>query len=145
MSRPWENIAPPPWEQQQPLYDRTVAVHRSKTNAVSGAGAQQIGLTGYSGREQSTAASDTEGEMVLFINLPASIQAKRAGRFMAGLVPSDITQKPQWAIIIPASALPQYSIRDRDIIVDDEAYRYEVAQNYWTAFGYQLECVRLET
>jgi hypothetical protein len=39
---------------------------------------------------------------------------------------------------------PLYSIRDRDIIVDDEGYRYGVSANYWTGIGYQLDCIRLE-
>jgi hypothetical protein len=143
MTRPWENVAARPWEAQQPLYDRTVDVHRSKTAAAqvpSGGGGG-----GYSGREQSTASSDPEGEQPLFTGLPASIQAKRAGRTRAGLLPADVTEKPEWVILIPAASLPQYSIRDRDELVDDEGYRYGVASNYWTAFGYQLSCIRLET
>jgi hypothetical protein len=145
MTRPWQNAAARPWEAQQPLYNRTVAVHRSKTNAVSSGGAQEIGLTGYSGREQSTASGDTEGEAVLFTNLPASIQAKSPGRSKGTMLPADVVEKAVWLIFIPAAALPQYSIRDLDIIVDDESYRYGVGQNYWTAAGYQLSCIRLET
>jgi hypothetical protein len=37
-----------------------------------------------------------------------------------------------------------YSIRDRDIIVDEEGYRYEVGANYWTQLGYQLSTIREE-
>jgi hypothetical protein len=49
-------------------------------------------------------------------------------------------------IEIPSySGLVRYAIRDRDIVVDDEGYRYGVAQNRWTVFGYRLHCVRLET
>jgi hypothetical protein len=37
-----------------------------------------------------------------------------------------------------------YDIRDRDIIVDDEGYRYEVSTNFWTGLGYQLSTIREE-
>ena len=43
----------------------------------------------------------------------------------------------------PRSAT-SYSIRDRDIVVDDEGYRYSIAAASWTVFGYQLNCIRLE-
>lgn len=126
------------------IYDRTVAVHRSRTNADQSGSSQQIGLVGYSGREQSTDASDPNGEDVLFTDLPASIQEGRANT-KSGQLPADVTDRPMWMIFIPASApIAQYQIRDRDIIVDDESYRYMVAQNRWTGFGYQLNCTRQE-
>jgi hypothetical protein len=126
-----------------PLYPRTIAVHRSKTNAVNSSGTPQIGLVGYSGRDGTTSSSDPEGETVLFTGIPASIQARSQGRSGHYLLPSDTSSNPQWRIYVPS--LPQYSIRDRDIIVDDEGYRYDVVQNYFTGLGYQLSCIRLET
>jgi hypothetical protein len=122
------------------LYPRTVAVHRSSTVAAQSPG---VGLTGYSGREQSTNSADAEGETVLFTGLPASIQAKRANARNPRM-PTDVADKPMWVILIPAVALAQYSIRDRDILVDDESYRYQVAQAYWNSLGYALNCIRLE-
>jgi predicted ATPase len=48
-------------------------------------------------------------------------------------------------VFIPASsAITIYSIRDRDIIVDDEGYRYEVGANFWTGLGYQVSTIREE-
>ena len=123
------------------LYPRLIEVHRVKTSAVS-SGTQNVGLTTYSGAEQSTTASDADGEAVLFTNIPCSIQADSLGRTRNGMLPTDITAKPTWLIIIPSSALPQYSVRDRDIIVDDEGYRYGVAQNAWTVLGYNLSVIR---
>lgn len=137
----------PPWANTKDalngpksIFDRTVAVHRLKTVAGS---SDTIGLTGYSGAEQSLTSA--EGETVLFTDLPASIQLGAAGRTTrnAGL-PGDATTKPIWIIQIPATAISLYDIRDRDIILDDEKYRYEVAANYWTDLGYQLSTVRLE-
>jgi hypothetical protein len=125
-----------------PLYPRTVAIHRQKTDGQSSSGTQQVGLQGYSGRQQNTNVS--AGETVLYTGLPASISPRAAGKIKYGALPADFTEKPQWAVTIPFFALPQYSIRDADIIVDDEGYRYGVTQNVWTVLGYQLAVVRLE-
>jgi hypothetical protein len=59
------------------------------------------------------------------------------------LLPGDVTKRPQWKI--NTIALPLYTIRDRDYLIDDELYRYQVAQNDWTILGYNLDCVREET
>jgi hypothetical protein len=133
------------------LYPRTVQIRRLKTEAVLSAsensapeGIQQVGLLGYSGAQQSTSPEDINGELVLFKNISCNIEAQQAGRTKDGYLPSDVTQKPLWLIIIPQSQLPQYSVRDRDIVVDDEGYRYNVASNWWTGMAYDLTCVRME-
>ena len=51
---------------------------------------------------------------------------------------------PTWAIYVPPSALPRGSVKDRDIILDDEGIRYQVGQAYWEVLGYKLVCIRLE-
>ena len=51
---------------------------------------------------------------------------------------------PTWLIFTPQSALAKGTVRDRDVIVDDEFYRYEVAQAYWNRLGMKLLCIRLE-
>jgi hypothetical protein len=122
------------------LWPRVISIHRSRTVAAE---TPSIGETGYSGREDNTSPSDPEGERVLFTGVCAQIVAKRAGQLRTALV-TDVTANPQWMITTPASALPQYSVRDRDIVIDDEGYRYQVSQNYWTPLGYELACVRLE-
>jgi hypothetical protein len=138
-----------PWETAQATYawttgifPRTVAIHRSKTAA--SANDDAVGNLGYSGRESSTSAGDAEGEQVLFTGLAAAIQAVAIGRTRGGIVPADAAEKPQWTIMIPLAVLPQYSVRDRDIIVDDEGYRYICVQAWWTNLGYALSCIRLE-
>lgn len=138
---PWEDTQIP-WETG--LFDRVVSVSRAKTIAIPVSGGSGVGLTGYSGLEQTT-SSATIGEQQLYTNLPASIQAKSPGRTKGTLLPADIVYKPEWVIFIPASNISLYDIRDHDIIYDDEGYRYEVSQNMWTEFGYQLSTVRLET
>jgi hypothetical protein len=124
------------------LYPRTVSIQRAKTTAGS---TDAIGLTGYSGMEESTTGSNPEGVSVLFTGIVCSIQAGAAGRKKDSALPQDIVWAPSWTIFIPAFALARYSVRDRDIILDDEGYRYEVGQNYWNLLGYKLVCVRLET
>lgn len=144
MTLPWLlTINTAPWNTSQPIYPRTVAVHRQKTVAGT---TDIIGGVGYSGAEQGVGI---EGETVLLTGLPASIQVGAAGRATKSAIagsglPGDAVIRPIWNIFIPASAITQYSIRDRDIITDDEGYRYEVATNYWTELGYQLSTVREE-
>ena len=137
---PWMmNVNNAPWLDQQNPYPRVVTVSRNKTVAGTN---DAIGNVGYSGAEQGTGS---EGETVLFSGLPAAIQLKAGGRTTkSGELPGDSVTKPVWDIYIPASAISIYSIRDRDIITDDEGYRYEVGANYWTDAGYQLSTIRQE-
>ena len=140
MTLPWMTAPPMPWQAGQSVYPRTVSVRRSKT--VTGT-TDAIGNVGYSGAEQGTGS---EGEAILFTGLPASIQLGAVGRTTkSGELPGDAVTKPIWNIFIPANVITQYSIRDRDIILDDEGYRYEVGANYWTGLGYQLSTVRQES
>jgi hypothetical protein len=139
MSRPWEDPLPRPWETQQAIYPRLIEVHRVKSNA--GATDNVVGLATYSGAEQGTGAA---GETVLYTGIPASIQAAQTGRKRDSALPGDAVVAPTWRIFGPLSALPKGAVRDRDICVDDEGYRYEVGQAYWNSLGYQLVCIRLE-
>jgi hypothetical protein len=124
------------------LYPRLIEVHRLRT--VAGATDTVIGLTGYSGAEASTVVSDPAGEAVLFTKIPASIQAGATGRKKDSALPQDVIFMPTWFIFTPQSALAKGTVRDRDIIVDDEGYRYEVGQAYWNRLGHRLICIRLE-
>ncbi|WP_024517067.1 hypothetical protein [Bradyrhizobium sp. Tv2a-2] len=126
------------------LYPRTVEIHRPKTVAAASGAADTIGLTGYSGMTVDTSSSDPQGETVLFTGVPASIQAAATGRKRDSALPQDAVSNPTWNVFIPAMAVPNGSIRDRDIIIDDEQYRYEVGQAYWNMLGYKCMCIRLE-
>lgn len=138
---PWMlTINSSPWNALQSAYPRTVSVRRLKT--VAGGVADAVGAVGYSGAEQGTSS---EGETILFSGLIASIQLGSAGRTTVNVgLPGDAVSKPVWKIYIPSSVVSQYAIRDRDIILDDEGYRYEVSANLWTTAGYELSTVRLE-
>lgn len=128
------------WNNQQQVYNRTVDVHRQET--VAGPTGNDIGDVGYSGAEQSLASA--AGEIVLYTALRASVQVGAVGRTQKGGLPGDAVTKPVWTIFIPVTDSTLYQIRDRDIIIDDEGYRYEVGANQWTGLGYQLSTVRLE-
>lgn len=122
------------------LFDRTVDVHRLR---ISGGGTDAtVGDVGYIGAKQS--ASDPNGEVVIATKLMCTIQAGPAGRKKVSALPTDVVFAPTWKIFIPSTVVSQYTIRDRDILIDDEGYRYEVGQNFWTILGYQLVCIRLE-
>lgn len=138
MTLPWVTTANTVGTAQQSVYPRTIEVHRLKTVAGSN---DAIGNVGYSGAEIST--TSVEGEVVLLTGVSAQIEMQASGRTVKNVgLPADATTKPVWRIVIPALAI--YSIRDRDIIVDDESYRYEVAANWWTPLGYILSAVREE-
>jgi hypothetical protein len=124
------------------VYLRLIELHRVKT--VAGSTDTTIGLTGYSGAEASTNVSDPAGEAVLLTGIPASIQAGPTGRKKDSALPQDVVFMPTWLIYTPLSALAKGVVRDRDIIVDDEGYRYEVGQAYWNRLGCKLVCIRLE-
>jgi hypothetical protein len=140
-SLPWLAAPAPPWTTQQGIYNRTIEIRRRKN--VSGE-TPAIGLTGYSGTEQTTNSGDNQGEVSLFSGIACTIQAKTPGRSRSTELPSDFVEKPFWTINVPANLLAQYSIRDRDLVYDDEGYRYGVVMNTWTTLGYQLVCMRLE-
>lgn len=136
---PWiTNVNSASWNQPQAVFNRVIDIHRLKT--VAGV-SDSIGLVGYSGAEQGTGIA---GETVLFTAIPATIQLGAAGRTTKGGLPTDAVSNPVWNIIIPPSSIAIHNIRDRDIVIDDEFYRYEVGAAFWTALGYQLSTIRLE-
>jgi hypothetical protein len=123
-----------------PLLPRTIELHRSKNPATP----SDTGLGTYQGREASTDFSDPEGEAILLTNIACDIQSRGIGRSTGAMtLPGNISKHPQWRIITGLLAL--HTIRDNDILIDDEGYRYQVALNQWSALGYVLDCIRLET
>ena len=123
------------------VYPRTVDIHRSETVA---GGSPNIGLVGYSGMAQG-AGTGTMGETVIATGIPCTIQAKGMGRVKGqGLLPADAPGPGQWAIYMPENAITKGTIKDRDILVDDEGVRYQISMAAWAPLGYQLIGIRLE-
>jgi hypothetical protein len=126
------------------LYPRTISVFRTAQTAQA-SNNPTVGEVGYQGRVDAISRTvDLDDETPLFRDLPADIMLKRAGRSRGQQLPSDGSMATLWTISMPAWALPIHSIRDEDIIRDDEGYRYIVGSNYFTILGYQIECTRLE-
>jgi hypothetical protein len=127
------------------LYPRTIQVRRLRRDVTPAVLANFEPDAGYVGSEQNTVSDDPNSELVLYKNVCCSIAAHQSGRTKDGLVPTDATMKPLWLIIVPASScVPKAAIRDRDLLVDDEQYRYIVAQAWWTPLSWNLSAVRLE-
>lgn len=121
------------------IYNRTISILR--VNLEAGQQNAAVGVQPYSGVVFTPIAGNTT---TLFTGVPASIQAGVMGRKRDSTLPQDVSAAPTWFIYIPVYALAQYSVRDRDYVVDDEGYRYEVAQNWYDVLGYRLSCVREE-
>jgi hypothetical protein len=139
--RPWESAATaaPPGLTGTLIYNRVINVHRTVTQADTTPG---IGDAGYSGETQDTGTAPGQ-EKIIYSNVPAVISPKAAGR-SKGPLPADLVYKTSWTIGVPVGAIPEFGIRDRDIIIDDDGYRYSVGAAGWTALQWNLECIRLE-
>ena len=124
------------------IYPRLIEVRRPKTVAAQ-PGSDVIGLTGYSGSEATLSPTNPQGEVVIIKNVAASIQAGAIGGKQQRSLPTDVSANPQWTIFVPLPAMPKGTVRDRDYIIDDEQYRYEVASSYCNILGWRLVCVRL--
>jgi hypothetical protein len=125
------------------LYPRLVTIKRTVSEAVRN-GVQEVGDVGYAGATQDDVEVDADGEQTLYKNLCCSIQATQVGRTKDGYLPTDATVKPSWLVTIPSSQISKGCIRDRDLIYDDEQYRYIVVSAWWTGLAYDLSCTRLE-
>jgi hypothetical protein len=124
------------------LYPRLIDLYRSKDPQAAKTGT--VGLGAYEGRTGSIGFSDPSGLALLFPGILCAIDPHGIGRSTgAMMLPGDVVKHPQWKIT--TIALPLYTIRDRDILIDDEGYRYEVGMNGWSLTGYVLNCIRLET
>jgi hypothetical protein len=127
------------------LYPRTIDLHRPASVATDSSGNPTAGFAGYSGTSANTDASAVTGETVIATGLRCGIMARGMGRVMGlDLTAADSPGPVQWIVTLPKSALAKGAVRDRDILVDDEGYRYKVAAAEWTFMGYALYCIRLE-
>lgn len=109
------------------LYPRTVDVYRPQATA-------GVGNVGYVAPVPST-------DKLIASGISASIQLKKEVGSMEAKLPGDTTRRTYWRIICQAAL---GTIKDRDVLVDDQGIRYQVTAAYWNSLGYQCLCERLE-
>lgn len=86
----------------------------------------------------------SDGPVVL-TGIPASIQIDRTGHPSPALLPGDPIGLPTHRIMLPFSAVPAMGlIRERDVIVDNLARRFQVVVTEWTFIGTQVRAQLLE-
>lgn len=141
--RSWETaaVATPPGltAGSTVVYNRVVQIYRTVIQATQ---TPAIGDTGYSGETNVTGTIPGQQQLI-YANVPAAISLKAAGR-SKGPLPADVVYLTSWSIVIPVDAIPEFGIRDKDIAVDDDQYRYFIGGVGWTALQWNLECIRLE-
>lgn len=130
MARPWEEPPLRPWEMQQGVYPRTVAITRPNVNDTPG-------VRGYSGVTKANESPIASG-------LPASIQFLARLSKPLGGTPSDASDRGGFRILIPSTAAAEGLITERDIATDDLGKRYQVFVAWWDTLGYNLQCELLE-
>lgn len=112
------------------IYPRRITIKRPAVQT-------GIGAVGYAGELQST-------ETVVATGLPASIQLKKEGGAPSSNLPGDVSKRPFYLVMIPASAAALGTINRQDIVTDDLGNRYQVQSNYWNSLGYALFTEQLE-
>lgn len=114
------------------LYPRIISIFREQTQLVAG-------NAGYLGHRRAT-------EVLQLSNIQASLQSPSIGtrRSGEGSLPDDAVGPVRWNIFVPAGAIVKGTVLSRDIIVDDEGNRYQVASAYWTPLGWKIQTIRLE-
>jgi hypothetical protein len=112
------------------LYPRTIKVMRP---------AAQDGV----GAMDDYVADTAEAEVLVVADIPASIQAKRAGGKNPVGLPADGGNNA-WQVMTPPRALSDGTVINRDIIVDDLGRRFQVVADYTNSLGGCFHAERLE-
>ena len=138
MTRPWETVGGSRAWEEGAIYPRTVSINRPIAPTTA-----NIGAIGYQGLEQNSTLAT--GETVIATGLACGIQAGGIGKTGGlGITKSDSPGPVQWHVYFSNAVMSKGTLRDRDIIIDDESYRYQVAAAVWTILGYRADCIRLE-
>jgi len=125
MSFPWEdNEASLSWEITQGLYDRVISIHRPIIP-------NSVGTVGYQGLLPSK-------EVVLFTNLPATIQYQLRRDIPLPHLPADAFSVPLWHMWIPLGYIVDGDVTERDIVVDDLARRFQLFGAWPNTLGQML-------
>lgn len=113
-------------------YTRFISIYRENQQLVAG-------NAGYLGHSRST-------ETLLFSGIASSLQCQKVGtqRSGDGRLVDDPPGPVRWDVYISSTDIAKGQIVSRDIIVDDEANRYQVVAAYWTPAGWKIQTIRLE-
>lgn len=134
------------------LCNTTVSVTRPGEQ-LSSTGGQAPGLPSQPGKTRGTYwAPSTKpttdlngpGEVAIKFGIPASMIGTTGRATGVGELPSDAPGPSRWRVYVPQSAFPKGTIKDRDILTDDQGERLQVSADYFSTIGYRIECVRLE-
>lgn len=106
------------------LYPRQIVLSRSDPQ--TGAGWQP----GY-------AAEQRADEVVIIGGIPASVQLNQRGGHSPVGLPTDTTDT-LWNVLVPKASLAKGTVKQGDVITDDEEERYVVHAPYWDSLGYNL-------
>lgn len=112
------------------IYARKIKITRPISSS-------DVGTLGYQGLLPSN-------EVVLYENIPASIQKRSGIRSPKAGLPGDVAQGYAWNVFVPKKKLPKDSIKNNDIVTDEAGSRYQVYANYWNSLGYNMTVERLE-
>lgn len=110
------------------IYPRTITIRRP--NPTTG-----VGNLGYQGLQPAD-------ETVIAQNIKASIQRIQNIKNLEAKLPGDVPSGTVWAIFFK---FQKGALKDRDVIIDDEGIRYQVAAAYWNSLGCKAFCERLQT
>lgn len=114
-------------------FERTITIARPHARP----GADAVGLQGYGG----TSKAD---EVVLYRDLPASIQYAATARTTGVQLPSDARVLTDWKIFVPAGLLPDDAVTERDIITSDLGKRYQVFAARPSLLSFQIRASLLQ-
>ena len=125
--------------------NNVISIKRAIANQFDSIGSVSVGAQPYSGVENSTNPLNPNGEQTLFASVPIALVSRAIGKAKGlDITPSDAPGPVQWWAYPSPAAVPQGSVRDRDVLVDQDSYRYQTAGAYWTANGYRLQTIRVE-
>lgn len=127
------------------MYPRTIELRRPRANSADVVGTPVVGALPYQGTEQTEATGNVNAEDVLQSGIPATISPVGIGKVKGlDIVPSDSPGPVQYVITTLPGVLSDGAVRDRDILVDDYGYRYQIAAEQFTPLGYSIRAMRLE-
>ena len=88
-----------------------------------------------------TSYSNTDATSPVAANVPAYITVKKEVGSPPAKLPGDASRRTYWRIVC---YLPENTIQDRDVLVDELGNRYQVTANNRGLLGYDILCERLE-